>query len=132
MLLSSSMNILEHVWSNTWQYLSDGILYEKRVLTRNPGEHKHIYLEVMEAVERKNGGVFSYMSMVEHVKRLCGTLWEQHFAPNKKLSCLLHQVELKVCCYQVEEQLIIGLRFLSLLCNLQFATLTKGMNLLRF
>ncbi|XP_058767402.1 uncharacterized protein LOC131641097 [Vicia villosa] len=37
MLLSSSMNRPEHVWRKTWMYLSDGILYEQRLFTRNQG-----------------------------------------------------------------------------------------------
>ncbi|XP_058741129.1 uncharacterized protein LOC131613479 [Vicia villosa] len=36
MLLSASINRLEHVWRNTWRYLSDGILYEQRLLSKNP------------------------------------------------------------------------------------------------
>lgn len=47
MLLSSSMNILEHVWSNTWQDLSNGILYEKRVLTRNPDTY---FMEIFSRI----------------------------------------------------------------------------------
>ena len=35
MLLSSSMNRPSHVWRKTWKYLSDGILYEQRMLARN-------------------------------------------------------------------------------------------------
>jgi len=27
----------KHVWENTWQWLSDGILYEQKRLTNNPG-----------------------------------------------------------------------------------------------
>lgn len=36
-LLSASMNQHEHVWRNSWIYLSDGILYEQRRLIQNPG-----------------------------------------------------------------------------------------------
>ncbi|XP_058766249.1 uncharacterized protein LOC131639816 [Vicia villosa] len=32
MLLSASMNRPDHVWRNTWIYLSDGILYKQRTL----------------------------------------------------------------------------------------------------
>ncbi|XP_058767623.1 uncharacterized protein LOC131641335 [Vicia villosa] len=37
MLLSSSMNRPEHVWRKTWMYLSDDILYDQRVFTRDQG-----------------------------------------------------------------------------------------------
>ncbi|XP_058766740.1 uncharacterized protein LOC131640353 [Vicia villosa] len=37
MLLSGSMNRPEHVWRKTWRYLSDGILYDQRLLARNQG-----------------------------------------------------------------------------------------------
>ncbi|XP_058732948.1 uncharacterized protein LOC131604533 [Vicia villosa] len=37
MLLSSSMNRPEHVWRKTLMYLSDGILYDQQVFTRDPG-----------------------------------------------------------------------------------------------
>ncbi|CAK8532709.1 unnamed protein product [Lathyrus sativus] len=36
MLLSASLNRPEHVWLYTWIYLSDGILYEQRLLSQNP------------------------------------------------------------------------------------------------
>lgn len=32
MLLFAPMNKLEHVWRNSWKYLSHGILYEQRRL----------------------------------------------------------------------------------------------------
>ncbi|XP_058767228.1 uncharacterized protein LOC131640871 [Vicia villosa] len=37
MLLSASMNRPEHVWRKTWRYLSDGILYDLRLLARDQG-----------------------------------------------------------------------------------------------
>ncbi|XP_058726063.1 ATP-dependent DNA helicase PIF1-like [Vicia villosa] len=37
MLLSSSMNRPAHVWRKSWKYLSDGILYEQRLVARNQG-----------------------------------------------------------------------------------------------
>ncbi|XP_058742338.1 uncharacterized protein LOC131614807 [Vicia villosa] len=35
MLLSSSMSRPAHVWRKSWKYLSDGILYEQRLVARN-------------------------------------------------------------------------------------------------
>ncbi|OIW15606.1 hypothetical protein TanjilG_08182 [Lupinus angustifolius] len=37
MLLSTSMNRPNHVWQNTWQWLSDGILYNQRNISNNQG-----------------------------------------------------------------------------------------------
>jgi hypothetical protein len=37
MLLSGAMNRPRHVWHNTVQWLSDGILHNQRVLTNNKG-----------------------------------------------------------------------------------------------
>ncbi|XP_058764879.1 uncharacterized protein LOC131638334 [Vicia villosa] len=42
MLLSSSMNRPAHVWRKSWKYLSDGILYEQRLVARNQ-EHTYSY-----------------------------------------------------------------------------------------
>ena len=35
MILSQSMNRPEHVWCELWHYLSDGILFEQRQLTKD-------------------------------------------------------------------------------------------------
>ena len=43
MLLSVLMNRPDHVWRNTWIYLSDGILFEQRNLSGNPGNDKFIF-----------------------------------------------------------------------------------------
>lgn len=86
----------------------------------------------MEVVDKQRGGVFFYMAIVERVKHLCRTLCQLHFMLKEKLCCLLPQVGLQVCCFHVEEQLILNLRFQSLLWNLPFATMTKKMNLLIF
>ncbi|XP_019451814.1 PREDICTED: uncharacterized protein LOC109353911 [Lupinus angustifolius] len=37
MLLSTSMNRPNHVWEETWQWLSDGILYNQRNISNNQG-----------------------------------------------------------------------------------------------
>lgn len=37
LLITSCMHRPTHVWENTWQWLSDGILYEQRRLANNPG-----------------------------------------------------------------------------------------------
>lgn len=39
MLLVGSINRPEHVWKHTWQWLSDGILYDQRRLAENQGMH---------------------------------------------------------------------------------------------
>jgi len=38
MLMSNSINKPEEVWKKTWEMLSDGILYNERIIARNPGE----------------------------------------------------------------------------------------------
>ncbi|XP_058759288.1 uncharacterized protein LOC131632565 [Vicia villosa] len=60
MLLSSSMNRPEHVWRKTWMYLSDGILYEQRLLagdqglTLTDGELKELTLMAIESLLQNN------------------------------------------------------------------------------
>jgi hypothetical protein len=39
LLIVSSMHRPKHVWKKTWQWLSDGILYEQRRLANNLGKH---------------------------------------------------------------------------------------------
>src|SRR4051812_31127236 len=53
MLLSSSMNRPEHVWRKTWMYLSDGILFDQRLLEGDQGIIFVLYLWSL-------GQVFSY------------------------------------------------------------------------
>jgi len=36
LLIASCMYRPKHVWENTWQWLSDGILYEQKRLANNP------------------------------------------------------------------------------------------------
>jgi len=38
MLMSNSINKPEEVWKKTWEMLSNGILYNERIIARNPGE----------------------------------------------------------------------------------------------
>ncbi|XP_058749840.1 uncharacterized protein LOC131622824 [Vicia villosa] len=60
MLLSSSMNRPEHVWRLTWKYLSDGILYDQRLLagdqglTLTGGELKELTLMTIETLLQNN------------------------------------------------------------------------------
>ncbi|CAK8531615.1 unnamed protein product [Lathyrus sativus] len=70
MLLSSSMNRPEHVWNQTWHYLVDGILYSKRVITRNPGltlideELKQLTLiEIETHLQKNNRSLKDFKSM---------------------------------------------------------------------
>ncbi|XP_058726583.1 uncharacterized protein LOC131597942 [Vicia villosa] len=60
MLLSSSMNRPEHVWRLTWRYLSDGILYDQRLLAGDQGliltdrELKELTLMAIESLLQNN------------------------------------------------------------------------------
>ncbi|XP_058727025.1 uncharacterized protein LOC131598443 [Vicia villosa] len=60
MLLSASMDRPEHVWSKTWHYLSDGVLYDQRRLAKNPGliltdeEIKQLTLMEIESLLQNN------------------------------------------------------------------------------
>ncbi|XP_058747934.1 uncharacterized protein LOC131620787 [Vicia villosa] len=60
MLMSSSMNRPEHVWRLTWKYLSDGILYDQRLLARDQGltltdtELKELTLMAIETLLQNN------------------------------------------------------------------------------
>lgn len=43
MLLFGAINKLNHVWNNTIQWLSDGILHSQRILAKNQGTFKNTF-----------------------------------------------------------------------------------------
>ncbi|XP_058768084.1 uncharacterized protein LOC131641793 [Vicia villosa] len=75
MLLSGAVNRPAHVWKESWIILSDGLLYEQKLIANNPGtltltshaiyilnyhqdEQRKIHDQIMDAVNKQQGGVF--------------------------------------------------------------------------
>ncbi|KAF1868073.1 hypothetical protein Lal_00034015 [Lupinus albus] len=58
MLLSTSMNKLDHVCEETWKWLCDDILYNQRNIANNQDEQCKIFKTVMQAINQEQGCMF--------------------------------------------------------------------------
>ncbi|KAG4912135.1 hypothetical protein JHK86_052568 [Glycine max] len=58
MLLTGAINNPEEVWNQTWHWLADGIEYHYSKSTINTNEQTSIYNQIIEVVNKNQGGMF--------------------------------------------------------------------------
>ncbi|XP_076899689.1 uncharacterized protein LOC143553625 [Bidens hawaiensis] len=102
MLSTDSLSRPEHVWKNTWKWLSDDILYNQRCLLKSPelslteDQIKNLTLfEIEKILLRNNSSLRKYQTMpfpdAEYISIASNSLIQEELAYNKNLQKLEFQ-----------------------------------------